>query len=290
MRQNNARLGILLMTATSLVFAAQDGISRHLASEYNVFMVVMIRYWFFAAFVITFSKLAHGSITKIARTEQPLLQILRGVLLVTEICVMVTAFVYLGLVESLAVFAVYPLIVAALSGPILGEFVGWRRWVAIAFGFVGVMIILQPGLKVFSPYAIIPLCSAVLFATYNLLTRYASAKDSTQTSFFWTGVAGAVAMTFVGVFYWEPMTQIDWAWMGLLCLFGATGHYLLIKCYEVSEAGTVQPFAYLQLVFGSAIGIFFFGEILELTTLIGVIIIVLAGLFTLWRAQQISHD
>ena len=290
MRQNNARLGILLMIATSLVFAAQDGISRHLASEYNVFMVVMIRYWFFASFVLAWSQFANGGIAKVASTNQLFLQIFRGLLLVGEICVMVTAFVYLGLVESLAVFAIYPLIVAALSGPILGEYVGWRRWLAIAAGFVGVMIILQPGLRVFSPYALIPLCSAILFATYNLLTRYASAKDSAATSFFWTGIAGSVAMTLVGIFFWEPMSQTDWAWMGLLCLFGATGHYLLIKCYEVAEAGVVQPFAYLQLVFGSMIGIFVFGELLELPTAIGATIIILAGLFTLWRAKQISHD
>ena len=142
---NNTRLGIALMIAVSVVFAAQDGISRHLAAEYNVFMVVMIRYWFFAAFVISIASRKAGGLRAAAHTDQPLLQGLRGLLLAAEICVMVTAFTVLGLVESHAVFAAYPLIVAALSGPILGERVGWRRWAAIAVGFAGVLFILRPG-------------------------------------------------------------------------------------------------------------------------------------------------
>ena len=100
--QNNTRLGILLMIGTCLVFALQDGISRHLAAEYNVFMVVMIRYWFFAAFVMAVAARREGSLRKAAATEQPGLQLFRGALLAAEICVMVTAFVLLGLVESLA--------------------------------------------------------------------------------------------------------------------------------------------------------------------------------------------
>ncbi|WP_420858003.1 DMT family transporter [Marivivens marinus] len=283
--QTNTRLGILLMTATTFVFAMQDGISRHLASEYNVLMVVMIRYWFFAAFVIAIASRKEGSIRAAAATSQPLLQTFRGVLLVAEICVMVAGFTYLGLVESHAIFAAYPLLVAALSGPILGEAVGWRRWAAIGVGFVGVLIILEPGFTVFSPAALFPVASALMFALYALLTRYAARKDSAATSFFWTGVTGAAAVTVVGVFNWEPMTTPDWAWMGLLCVTGAVGHYLLIKTYEVAEASAVQPFAYLQLVFASALGIAVFGETLRTNVAVGTAIVVAAGLFTLWRAR-----
>ncbi|RYG91181.1 DMT family transporter [Loktanella sp. IMCC34160] len=283
--QTNTRLGILLMTATTFVFAMQDGISRHLASEYNVMMVVMIRYWFFAAFVIAIASRKEGSIRAAAATSQPLLQTFRGVLLVAEICVMVAGFTYLGLVESHAIFAAYPLLVAALSGPILGEAVGWRRWAAIGVGFVGVLIILQPGFTVFSPAALFPVASALMFALYALLTRYAARKDSAATSFFWTGVTGAAAVTVVGVFFWEPMTAPDWAWMGLLCVTGAVGHYLLIRTYEVAEASAVQPFAYLQLVFASALGIVVFGETLRSNVAVGTAIVVAAGLFTLWRAR-----
>ncbi len=286
MSHNSARLGILLMIATTFVFAVQDGISRHLATEYNVFLVVMIRYWFFAAFVMAVAARKAGGLGAAAATSQPVLQITRGLLLAAEICVMVAAFVALGLVESHAVFTSYPLLIAALSGPILGERVGLLRWLAIAAGFVGVLIILQPGVRVFSPAALIPLTSALLFALYGLLTRYAARRDSAATSFFWTGTVGAVAMTLVGIWFWEPMTTPDWAWMGTLCVTGALGHWLLIKCYEVAEASIVQPFAYLQLVFASFFGVTVFQETVRANVVIGAAIIVMAGLFTLWRAQR----
>ena len=285
-RREDTRLGIALMVATTFVFAVQDGISRHLASEYNVLMVVMIRYWFFAAFVIAVASRKAGGVRAAARTRQPLLQAFRGALLAVEICVMVLAFTLLGLVESHAVFTSYPLLIAALSGPVLGERVGWRRWTAIGVGFLGVLIILKPGWGVFAPEAAVPLLAAFLFALYGLLTRFAAREDSAATSFFWTGTVGAVVMTAAGLWSWEPMSRPDWAWMGTLCLTGALGHWLLIKCYEVAEASAVQPFAYLQLVFASVIGIAVFGETVAPNVAIGAALVVAAGLFTLWRARR----
>jgi drug/metabolite transporter (DMT)-like permease len=284
-QSNNIPLGIVLMIATTFVFAVQDGLSRHLAGEYNVLMVVMIRYWFFAAFVVAIARRNAGGIRAAAKTTQPVLQAFRGLLLATEICVMVAAFTVLGLVESLAVFTCYPLLVAALSGPVLGESVGWRRWLAIGVGFIGVIIILQPGMGVFEPAAAIPLVSATLFAIYGLLTRYAARQDTTATSFFWTGTAGAVVMTVVGLWFWEPMTSTDWIYMICLCITGVTGHWLLIRCYEVAEASAVQPFAYFQLAFGAIIGISVFGETIRTNVAIGAAIIIAAGLFTFWRER-----
>mgnify|MGYP000155969627 CR=1 FL=1 len=274
------------MIATTFVFAMQDGISRHLAGEYNVFMIVTIRYWFFAAFVITLARRKAGSVRRAAATTQPFLQIFRGLLLASEICVMVWAFTLLGLVESHAIFTSYPLLIAALSGPILGEQVGWRRWAAIGVGFIGVLVILKPGVAVFAPAAVVPLLSAFMFALYGLLTRYAARKDSAATSFFWTGVVGAVALTPLGLWAWEPMTGSDWGWMAALCITGVTGHWLLIRTYEVAEASAVQPFAYLQLVFAATIGIAVFAETLAPNVAIGAGIVIAAGMFTLWRAHR----
>jgi drug/metabolite transporter (DMT)-like permease len=282
--EQNTRLGILLMVATTFVFAMQDGISRHLASEYNVLMVVMIRYWFFAAFVVTLA-VRQAGLRAAAATGQPFVQAFRGLLLAAEICVMVLGFVLLGLVESHAVFACYPLLVAALSGPVLGERVGRLRWAAIGVGFLGVLIILRPGFAVFAPEALVPLLAASMFALYGLLTRYAGRRDSTATSFFWTGTVGAAFMSVVGIWFWEPMTPPDWAWMGALCVTGASGHWLLIRTYEVAEASAVQPFAYLQLVFASSLGIAVFGERLEWNVALGAGIVIAAGLFTLWRER-----
>lgn len=284
-QSNNIPLGITLMVAATIVFALQDGISRYLAAEYNVLMVVMIRYWFFAAFVVAMAARATGGVRQAAHTAQPGLQITRGALLAIEICVMVLAFTILGLIESHAVFTSYPLLIAALSGPVLGERVGWRRWSAIGVGFIGVLVILQPGMGVFDPAAIVPLVSAILFALYGLLTRYAARRDNTATSFFWTGVTGAVVMTAVGIWFWEPMSAVDWAWMGVLCVTGASGHWLLIKCYDVAEASAVQPFAYFQLVFASVLGLVVFGETIRTNVALGAAMIVAAGLFTLWRER-----
>jgi drug/metabolite transporter (DMT)-like permease len=281
----NQRLGIYLMIATTIVFALQDGVSRHLGANNNVYMVVMIRFWFFALFVMAIAARSPGGLRAAVRSKRPLTQIFRGVLLVAEVCVMVIAFVKLGLIESHAVFIAYPLIVAALSGPILGEAVGWRRWAAIGVGFLGVLVILQPGLSVFSPWALLPLISAFMFALYSLLTRLVSREDSAQVSFFWTGVAGAVAITPLGLMHWQPMSLTDWGWMASLCLTAALGHWLLIRAYAVAEASALQPFAYLQLVWVSVLGLLFLGETLRLNVATGAAIVAAAGLFALWRER-----
>lgn len=286
MTEQNPRLGIFLMIATTFVFAMQDGISRHMASIYPVTMVVMIRYWFFAAFVIAITARQPGGLRRAVKARYPLIQAFRGVLLVTEVCVMILGFVHLGLVEAHAVFTCYPLLISALSGPVLGEKVGWRRWAAVGVGFTGVLVILQPGIAVFSPWALAPLTSAFMFALYGLLTRYVARGDSSQVSFFWTGVTGALAMTVVGVWNMEPFHGWDWGWMAVLCVTAALGHYLLIRAYEVAEASAVQPFAYFQLLFASVIGVSVFGDALEWNVAIGALIVISAGLFTLWRAQQ----
>lgn len=281
----DARQGILLMVAACVVFALQDAISRHLADATNVLMVVMVRYWFFALFALLLARARAGSIRAAARTARPLLQGARGVLLAAEICVTITAFTLLGLTESHAVFACAPLIVAALSGPVLGERVGWRRWAAIGTGFVGILVILRPGFGVLNPAAAVPLLGAAMWALYGLLTRLATRDDGTTTSFLWVGVTGAIAMTVVGLPAWEPMGARDWAMMAALCMTGATGHWLLIKCYEGAEASAVQPFAYLQLPFAAGVGAVAFGERPALNVVVGAAIVVGAGLFALWRER-----
>ncbi len=282
--QNIGR-GIWLMVAVTLIFAIQDGISRHLSGAYNVYMVVTIRYWFFALFTLTLAARSPGGLRAALATQQPLVQTIRALLLVLEIVIVIQAFVHLGLIETHAVFAAYPLLVAALSGPVLGETVGWRRWTAIGIGFAGILIILQPGYGVFRPEAMIPLFGALLFALYSLLTRFAAKKDPASVSFYWTGLVGALVMTPLGLIFWQPMIASDWLWMGALCLTAVTAHFLLIQAYEIAEASAIQPFAYLQLVWVSGIGIWAFGDILRPNVALGAAVVVCAGLFTLWRAR-----
>lgn len=275
--------GIALMLGATFVFAMQDGLSRHLAEAYSVYMVVMIRYWFFAAFVIALALRTPGGLRAAAATKAPVTQIVRGLLLAAEICVMVTGFVLIGLVESHAIFSIYPLLITMMAGPVLGEVIGWRRWTAVGVGLIGMLIILRPGFGVFAPGAIFPLASATMFALYGLLTRKVAQSDPASVSFFWTGIAGAMAMTAVGLWFWEPMSRTDWMFMAALCVTGVLGHWFLIKAYEASEASAVQPFAYFQLVFGAFIGIGIFGDVLETPVAIGAAIIVGAGIFTLRR-------
>lgn len=285
MKEQNTARGIWLMVAVTFILAMQDGISRHLSAAYNVYMVVTIRYWFFALFTLALAARSQGGLRANLTTRQPFLQIFRSLVLVTEVVVMIQAFVILGLIESHAVFASYPLLVAALSGPVLGEKVGWRRWAAIGIGFTGILIILEPGFGVFRPEAAIPLICALMFALYSLLTRFAARKDRASVSFYWTGLVGAVVMTPLGLWHWQPMVGGDWLWMGALCLTAVTAHFLLIQAYEVAEASAIQPFAYLQLVWASALGFLAFHDTLRPNVALGAGVVVCAGLFTLWRAK-----
>ena len=284
--QDNPRRGILLMVATTIIFAIQDSISRYLAGSCDIITIVAIRYWFFAIFVCAFCARKSGGFKQVATTSQPWLQAGRGVLLVTQICVAILGFSQVGLVQFHAIFASYPLMVVALSVPYLGEIVGWRRWLAVGCGFAGVLVILQPGSAAFGSNAVIPLCAAILMATYGVLTRFAARRDNAMTSFFWTGVAGAVAITLIVPFFWHPPQGLDWWWMALLCITGASGHFCLISALDTTHASTIQPFAYLQLVFASTVGIVIFEDQLDRALIIGSLMIVGSGLFALNRERH----
>ncbi|MEM6743838.1 MAG: DMT family transporter [Pseudomonadota bacterium] len=265
------------------IFACQDGISKHLASAYPPVFVAMMRYWAFAAFVLLFALRRPGGLRGAAATPIPLLQLARGALLGLQIVVAITAFARIGLVNTLALFASVPLLVAALSVPVLGEPVGWRRWAAIGAGFVGIMIILRPGPDLLTSDVWIALVAVVGFAIYSVMTRIAGRIDDAETSFFYTGVGGALVLTAIGPFNWTNMTPPDWAWMALLCVMGASGHYLLIRAYEEAAAVVLQPIIYLQTVLGTLIGIVVFAEALEPPVALGAAIVIAAGLFAAWR-------
>lgn len=282
----NLRLGIILMIITSVIFSIQDALSQHLAKNYNTPMIVMIRFWVFSVFALVMARQHFGSVRRALHSVAPKIQILRSAILSIEICVMVSAFTLIGLVESHAVFACYPLLITALSARMLGEDVGWRRWSAIGVGFLGVLVILKPSGQVFSWASLVPLASAGLFALYGILTRYVGRVDAPLTSLVYTGLVGVVITTAFGIWWWEPMARADWGWMAFLSVSAVGGHYALIKCYEYAEASAVQPFAYLQLVFASAFGVFLFGEDLRANVVWGALIVSAAGIFTLVRSSK----
>ena len=183
----NIKLGVIMMILATFIFALQDGLSRYLAGTYNVYMIVMIRYWFLFVLVILLAINSEGGITKRGYTKFPMIQIIRGLLLAFEIVISVNAFLLIGLINTSTIFSSYPLIATLLSIPFLKEIIGWRRFAAIFCGFLGVLLILQPGISVFSNYMLLPICSAIIFAIYGILTRFVSREDDPETSFFWTG-------------------------------------------------------------------------------------------------------
>ena len=284
----NNRKGILLMIAAIAAFAVQDALSRLLAGRYNTLMVVMIRYWVFAAFVMILALRRHEGLRAAIRTRRPGAQALRAVLLVIEICVMVYAYTLIGLINAHAVFAVCPLIVLALSGPILGERLSWQRWATVGVGLIGVLIILRPGQGVFSWPALLPLITALFFAAYSVLTRLTARDEAFFPSFFWPASLGALLMTALGLPQWQAIQPADGAIFAAYAGISILSNWLLQKTYQVAEASAVQPFAYLHFVFIALLGLTFFDEALALPVILGAALIIAAGIYSLWQAQAES--
>ena len=288
--QNNVLFGITLMVITTFMFSSMDGVSRYLAEKNDVFTLVTMRYWFIAFVMMVTCLFIKNRISDILNTKQPYIQFSRGVILSLNNCLVVYTFTLLGLVETHAIIACYPLIVAGLSVPFLGERFGWRRWMAIFTGFIGVIIILRPNTNVITEGSIFAIVGAIMFAVYLILTRYVSRSDTAITSFFWTGIGGTVTMSIISLFIWDDILKEDYLWLLLMCILSAGSHFMMVKTLQVAEASVVQPFSYLQLVFGSIIGVTIFSESIDLMIIVGALIVIGSGLFTTWREYKIKHN
>ena len=288
--QNNVLFGITLMVITTFMFSSMDGVSRYLAENNNVFTLVTMRYWFIAFVMMVTCLSIKNRVSDILNTKQPYIQFSRGVILSLNNCLVVYTFTLLGLVETHAIIACYPLIVAGLSVPFLGERFGWRRWMAIFTGFIGVIIILRPNTNVITEGSIFAIVGAIMFAVYLILTRYVSRSDTAITSFFWTGIGGTVTMSLISLFIWDNILKEDYLWLLLMCILSAGSHFMMVKTLQVAEASVVQPFSYLQLVFGSIIGVTIFSESIDLMIIVGALVVIGSGLFTTWREYKIKHN
>ena len=288
--QNNVLFGITLMVITTFMFSSMDGVSRYLAEKNNVFTLVTMRYWFIAFVMMVTCLFIKNRISDILNTKQPYIQFSRGVILSLNNCLVVYTFTLLGLVETHAIIACYPLIVAGLSVPFLGERFGWRRWMAIFTGFIGVIIILRPNTNIITEGSIFAIIGAIMFAVYLILTRYVFRSDTAITSFFWTGIGGTVTMSLISLFIWDDILKEDYLWLLLMCILSAGSHFMMVKTLQVAEASVVQPFSYLQLVFGSIIGVTIFSESIDLMIIVGALVVIGSGLFTTWREYKIKHN
>ncbi|WP_405278904.1 DMT family transporter [Cobetia sp. Ld8] len=279
--------GIGLCLLAMLVFACQDAITKVLVQGLPVAQLIMVRYWVFVVFALIYAHL-RGGLNAAVRTRYPWLQLLRSLLSVGEIAIFSLGLRYLGLAESHALFAMFPLLAMALAGFVLGEFTGLRRWLAAAVGFAGTLVILRPGLGLFEPAALIPLSAALAFAVYNLITRLVSREDGFTTNMLYMAVVGCIASTAFGLPVWQAPSQGEWGLMGVLALTGVLAHLLLVKALEYAPAGVLQPFNYSLLVFAILIGLLVFGELPDAWTLVGAALVVAGGFYAIGARKLIN--
>ncbi len=269
--------GILITLAAMLVFGLMDAASKYLSTRYPTVQVVWLRYVFTIPLLL--AAVAPKGLVGLARSRRPGLQVLRGALLVTEIGFVVWAFGQLPLADVHAVLALTPLVVTALSLPLLGEPVGARRWAAVAVGFAGILVIVRPGFGVLHPAALAALLSVLLYALYQVLTRIVGRSDAAETSLLWQLVVGSAALTCLVPFFWRLPEPGDWPLFALLAILGGVGHYCMIRAFQLAPAVVLQPFSYTLLVWAVVIGYVGFGDVPDPWTLLGGAVVVAAGTY-----------
>jgi len=280
---HNTALGAAFTILATLCFASMDAISKFLVADHAVGQIMWVR----SALIFLFSWfiVRRRGLRGALRTERPWLQIVRSLILVIESAIFVLAFRYLPLADTHAVAATSPLIVIALGVLFLGERAGPARWLAVAAGFIGVLLIIQPGLRALSCPVLLPLIGAGLWAIYQILTRLAARQDSADTSLIWAALVPLIATTFVGPIGWQWPTAFVWLLLALISAIGALGNYALIKALDHAEAGAVQPYSYTLLVWATLLGFVVFGDIPDGWTILGAAIVVASGLYT-WHHDQ----
>jgi drug/metabolite transporter (DMT)-like permease len=277
-KQDHVVKGIGALIAATLLFALQDAITKNLTATVPVAQLVVIRFFFFALFALVYAS-RKQSLRRAFVSQWPRVQILRGLLITAEIGLFAFGLHYMGIAELHSIFACFPLIITALSVPLLAEQVGWRRWIAVIIGFIGTLIIVQPGSAAFSPYALIPIVCALLYAIYNLLTRKVSRQDSFETSLLYFGVVGFISSMLIAPFFWQALDTNEILWLLMISIISIFSHLFLIKSLELAPAVILQPFNYFILVWASIIGYSFYDEILPMTTIIGGLIVVGSGIY-----------
>ena len=277
------------MVSATFVFALQDVITKTLVDDLPVAQILFVR---FTAFAFMSLIIAHRMVglKAVFISVVPGLQLLRCLLMCAEIAIFAYALRFLGIAQIHALFACFPLFVAALSVPLLGEAVGWRRWLAVLTGFAGTLVILRPGTAVFEPHALLPLFGAILYALYNLLTRKVSRCDSYPTSLVYFGVVGAVASGIFAATQWQEVSAPAAQQLGYLCIASVIAHMMLMKALQLTEAVVLQPFQYLILPWAILLGYLVFGETLDSMTLLGAMIVVGSGVYVAYREYRLSQN
>jgi drug/metabolite transporter (DMT)-like permease len=275
------------MCGAVATFSCLDTTGKYLLRYMDPLQVVWARY--FGAFLLALIFLNPITKPNMMKTSRPYLQFGRSALLLGSTALSFFALRYLQLDEALAILFSTPFIVALLSGPLLGEWVGWRRWSAIGVGFLGVLLVARPGFGGIHPAALLTFGAAICYALYSIATRVLARTDSSETTLFYSNLVGAVAMLPVIPFVWTtPQNGFVIALMVLLGALGSGGHYLLIRGHRLAPASTLAPFIYTQMVWTTALGFLVFGDVPHRWTIIGGLLVVSSGLYLLNRERKVG--
>lgn len=286
--QSKPLLGILLILSSGVLLASHDGMSKFLAGIYPVVFVVWARY--LAQSVLMLALFTPQMGRRMFRTRRPLLQLVRGLSLVSISLLFITALRYIPLGEATAVIFLAPLVVIVLSATVLKEKINPGLWVSVLCGLAGVLIIVRPGGALFTPAILLPLGGAVCFGLYQLLTRRLSVTDHPVTSNFLSSLVGTLILSALVPFFWTLPSPRDALLMLMLGGFATCGHMLLTHAFRFASAATLAPFTYGQIVFACLIGFGVFGHAPDALGLFGIGIIIVSGLCMAWTGRRAADQ
>jgi drug/metabolite transporter (DMT)-like permease len=278
-------IGIALMCGAVATFSLLDATAKYLNGHMDTLQVVWARYTvaFLCAFLISNPLTRPG----LMRTRRPVLQVVRSALLLGSTVFNFLAFRYLQLDQALSILFSVPFMVAALAGPMLGEWIGWRRWTAISVGFAGVLLVMRPGPQGLDPAALLSVGAAVCYAFYGIITRLLARTDSSDTTLFYTNLVGAVVMLPVVLFVWTTPSSLKITLLMIVMgALGSFGHYLLIAGHRLTPASILSPFMYTQLIWAVTLGYLIFDQLPNRWTLAGAGVVIASGLYILNRERK----
>jgi drug/metabolite transporter (DMT)-like permease len=286
---NSRLLAIGLMVVAVTLFSALDTAAKYLVKfdGLSVAQVVWSRFIVqFMAIIILVPVLGGLSLPRLFKTTQLRWQLVRSVLMVSTTLFNFLALKYLRLDQTITIVFLAPLVVALLAGPLLGEWVGWRRMAAIGVGFGGILIAVHPSSDGFHPAVIYSFLAMLAYALFMLLTRHIAKNDPTMVTLFYSMFAG----TFLGAPFafaqWvTPPDALAWLLLGSLGIFGGLGHWMFIHAYRLAPASAVAPFLYLQLISMVSFGYAVFGDLPDAWTLTGAAVVVASGVYLFHRER-----
>lgn len=268
--------GIFLICAAVFLFASSDALSKYLTNFYPVVMVLWVRY--VVHVVLMLAALRPPSLKTLITTQHPKLQIIRGLCMANTNLMFISALHYIPLAEGTAIIYLSPLLVTAMSGPLLGERISRMQWLAVAIGFMGVLLIARPGGSMFHPVALLALGAAFSFSLYQVITRKLNHTDKSSITNFISGLVCVIVTSLLLPFFWKTPTLHFTLLMVLLGISALVSHLLMTKAYQHAKPSTLAPFSYTQLLFAGLIGYVFFDQIPDLMGLVGMLVIVAGGL------------